>query len=272
MPSNWVDMAEGDIGTRAFSILGNPNALGSVMALTAMLSLSMFLVSKNFIQKLFYSGSFLVMSLCLAVTLSRGAWIGFGISLILFVFLFDKRYLLPIIGAGVLIMIFVPAISDRLIYMLSPQYILSSLTAGRLYRWEIGWDMLSNNLLFGVGPGHFGGAVSMRYLYYLGDVFYMDNYYLKTAVETGLTGLSSFLILLYSAFSAVLKGMLRIKKSEEGTLLMGIFTGMLGVSIHAFFENVFEVPGLTVLFWSVAALAMVLLYKDKNQHQPLRSS
>jgi O-antigen ligase len=177
----------------------------------------------------------------------------------------DKRYFLLLLVLGVLVMLFFPAISDRMIYMLSPQYIYSSLTAGRLYRWELGWEMFRNNPFLGVGPGHFGGAVSMRYTYYFEDVFYMDNYYLKTAVELGIAGLASFLVLMYSLLSGILKGLMKMKGSEEKTILTGIFTGMAGVLIHGFFENVFEVPGLTVLFWICAGLAMALIYKTDGQ-------
>ena len=87
--------------------------------------------------------------------------------------------------------------------MLSPEYIESSLKGGRLVRWITGIKILEGTPVFGVGLGHFGGAVAINNdLSYLVDgkmvkTFYMDNYYLKTAVETGLFGLFTFLMLMY---------------------------------------------------------------------------
>lgn len=266
MPAQWVDMAEGDVRTRAFSVLGGPNALGSVMVLVSPLALSMFFTARNRLQKVFFLISFAAMILCLLATLSRGAWIGFAIAILLFLFLYEKRALLPLTALGILLLTLIPPVSDRILYMLTPQYIYSSLTAGRLFRWEAGWSLFTNNLLLGVGPGHFGGAVAMRHPYYLGEeVFYLDNYYLKTAVELGLAGLVSYAILLWSLLSTTLKGILNLGKSVERTLLIGLFSGMAGVLTQGFVENVFEVPGVTVLFWMCAAFSMSLIYLPDSQ-------
>ncbi|MBN2853588.1 MAG: O-antigen ligase family protein [Clostridia bacterium] len=264
MPAGWVDAAELGVSTRAFSFVQSPNILGAIMTLTSMIAVGLFFYEKKKLNKLFYLASFAVMLLCLVFTLSRGAWIGFAVSLFVFVLLKDKRYILPVLAIGIIVILFVPAVSSRVLYMISPEYIFSSLTGGRMLRWIEGFDLFKENFLTGVGLGHFGGAVAMHYPNYFPKAFYMDNYFLKTAVETGILGVTSFIVLLYAMLSSIFKNVKLNKNTPQGDLLLALFSGLFGVTVHCFFENIFEVPGMITLFWMVAACAMVMIYKKKE--------
>lgn len=264
MPAGWVDAAEQGVSTRAFSFVQSPNILGAIMTLSSMISVGLFFYDKKRLNKLFYLVAFFIMLLCLVFTLSRGAWIGFAISLFIFVLFKDKRYILPVLAIGMILVLFIPAVSSRVLYMISPEYIFSSLTGGRMLRWIEGFNLFRENLLTGVGLGHFGGAVAMHYPNYFPKAFYMDNYFLKTAVETGILGVTSFFILLYAMLSNIFKNFKLKKNSPEGDMLLALFSGLFGVTIHCFFENIFEVPGMITLFWLVAACAMVMIHKKKE--------
>ena len=63
----------------------------------------------------------------LVFTSSRGAWIGFAVAFLVYVLLKDKRLLIPGIIAMVLVIALVPSVGNRITYMLSPEYIESSL-------------------------------------------------------------------------------------------------------------------------------------------------
>ena len=214
-----------------------------------------------------------MMVACLIFTFSRGAWIGFGVAILVYVFLKDKRLLIPAIVFGVLAIVLVPGISSRITYMLSPEYIESSLRGGRLVRWITGLKILSGTPLFGVGLGHFGGAVAINNdLSYLVDTemvktFYMDNYYLKTAVETGIFGLFAFVMLMYQI---VINGFRTIRITKDKTsreLEIGILAGLFGVIVHNFVENVFEVPMMTSCFWLLTAVLMHFWYINYKQNK-----
>ena len=41
MPASWVDASETDIGTRAYSIVQNPNGLGAFLLMGALVSMSL---------------------------------------------------------------------------------------------------------------------------------------------------------------------------------------------------------------------------------------
>ncbi len=273
MPAGWVDSKEAGVRTRVFSILTSPNILGSLLTLALPLTLSFGVISKNIKTKSLFYFLALMMVGCLVFTFSRGAWIGFGVAILVYVFLKDKRLLVPVIILGLLAVVLVPGIANRITYMLSPEYIESSLRGGRLVRWITGLQILKGTPLFGVGLGHFGGAVAINneLSYLVGtemvETFYMDNYYLKTAVETGLFGLFAFVMLMYQIIVNGLRTIRITTDKVSKELEIGIFAGLFGVIVHNFVENVFEVPMMTSCFWLLVAVLMhfwYINYKDND--------
>ncbi|WP_250277925.1 O-antigen ligase family protein [[Clostridium] colinum] len=275
MPAGWVDSKEAGVRTRVFSILTSPNILGSLMTLALPLTLSFGAISKNNKTKALFYILALMMVACLIFTFSRGAWIGFGVAILAYVFLKDKRLLIPVIILGLLAIVLVPGIANRITYMLSPEYIESSLRGGRLVRWLTGLQILKGTPLFGVGLGHFGGAVAINnnLSYLVGtemvETFYMDNYYLKTAVETGLFGLFAFVILMYQIIINSIRTIRITTDKISKELEIGIFAGLFGVIVHNFVENVFEVPMMTSCFWLLVAVLMHFWYINYNKNTVL---
>lgn len=272
-PSGWTDSKEAGVRARVFSILSSPNILGSLIALVTPICLSFVFIAKKIATKIIYFFLAMCMIGAILFTFSRGAWIGFAASICLYVFLKDKRLFIPFIILGLLAVIIVPGVAGRITYMLSPEYIESSLRGGRLVRWADGIRIFLTTPIFGVGLGHFGGAVAMNneIVYSVGlqnfKTYYMDNYYLKTAVETGIVGLTAFVILMYQV---VLNGLrtIKITKSKEiKELEIGILSGLFAVIIHNFVENVFEVPMMTSCFWLLVAILMHLWYINYKKEE-----
>ncbi len=270
MPAGWVDQNEAGVRTRVYSILTSPNIFGSLLTLATPMAVSLCLSSKERGRRLLFAFLSLMMLASLVFTSSRGAWIGFGVAFVVYVLLKDKRLLVPGIVAMVLVIVLVPSVGNRITYMLSPEYIESSLRGGRLVRWLTGLRILEFYPVFGLGLGHFGGAVAMNHgLTTIVDVevvktFYMDNYYLKTAVESGIVGLTAFIMLMYQVF---ING-LRVVKLTEGddfhSLACGILAGLSGVIVHNWVENVFEVPLMTTVFWMFVGVLMAVWYSKRH--------
>lgn len=147
----------------------------------------------------------------------------------------------------------IPVVSNRIRYLLSPRYIMSSITGGRLLRYKTGWYMFKENLWTGVGQGHYGGAVAMNHKELFPDTFYMDNYWLKTAVEMGVIGLAAFFIVILALFVWSVRALKTTIDHDRRLIIIGGFSGMMGILAHNLFENVFEVPYMVVYFWMVAA-------------------
>jgi len=263
-PAHWTDYAEGSTGTRVFSIVGSPNILGSIFILMIPLCLALVLQKeRSFNDRLIFFILLGAMGLSLVFTLSRGAWFGAAIALFVFCLAINPRWLF-ILAAGCGAMLLVPSVMSRIQYMLSDQYRLNSMTSGRLHRYQTGWNMFMQHKWTGVGLGHFGGAVAMNNSNLIPDTFYMDNYWLKTAVEMGLAGIAAFFILI---FILVLWSIRAVKQSENyDTRLVtaGGFAGLCGVIVHNMMENVFEVQYMVAYFWVIAALVFYFGLRRKR--------
>ena len=274
MPAGWTDHNEASLRTRVFAIFTSPNVFGSLLTLAAPMSVSMMLISKSRAAKAAFGVMTLFIAASLAFTFSRGAWIGFIVAVGVYVLVKDKRLIIPCVVAAVLIAVLVPSISGRIGYMLSPEYIESSLRGGRLVRWMTGLKIFADYPVLGIGLGQFGGAVAMNNNIsvivdnQVTEAFYMDNYMLKTAVESGLVGFTAFLALMYSVFINGLRTVRTAATDVSKELATGILAGLCGVIVHNFVENIFEVPMMTSLFWTFTAVLMsIWIYGRKNRSE-----
>lgn len=250
MPGNWVDTAE-NISTRAFSIIGSPNILGVIFVLLINFAIAKTLASKNIRNRIYYGSTSSIMLAGLLFTMSRGAWLAFAFALGIFTIVLVPKLVVPLAGAGAGFVLFGGGLSERLLYMLSPVYLMKSAAGGRLYRWAIGLELWSRNKLFGVGLGRFGGAVAMNNRL---APFYLDNYYLKTLVEMGIYGVAGlvFIIICFVLFSV--RAISNQTTTKGRIMTIGLFSGAMGVLAQNFVENIFEVPGMVVYFWLTVAL------------------
>lgn len=255
-PKSWTDVAEGTTATRVFSIVESPNILGSIFILIIPLCLALVLQkNRSFNERLIFFVLLGAMGISLILTLSRGAWLGAGVALFLFCLAVNPRWLI-LLAAGGGAMLLIPSVMNRIQYLLSPQYIISSMAGGRLMRYEKGWNLFLKNEFMGVGLGHFGGAVAMNNKNLVPDTFYMDNYWLKTAVEMGSMGIIAFAIVILALFVWSIRSIKHCGDYDTRLITAGGFAGLCGVLFHNLFENIFEVPYMVVYFWVVASLVL----------------
>ncbi|MFZ5596405.1 MAG: O-antigen ligase family protein [Bacillota bacterium] len=254
MPAEWVDQAEEGV-TRVFSIVTSPNVLGSLLLFFIPLALARMLIAKNRQSRLAYLSALGVLLACMVMTYSRGAWLALAVSITVMGLLYSPRLIIAMGVGGLAGILFVPGISSRLSYMLSPAYMASSQRAGRIARWTLGLEKLTENPFLGTGFGNFGGAVAARRI---PGSYYVDNFYLKTAVESGLIGLLALIWLLVGALRC---GYDAFKKISDGSLKImaaAILAGLTGVVTHNLVENIFEVPMMTTYFWLMAGILLSL--------------
>ncbi|MBQ3054743.1 MAG: O-antigen ligase family protein [Oscillospiraceae bacterium] len=268
IPAHWVSKTEAGVRTRAFSIIGSPNIMGCllVMAAPTLASLAYDKEKPLWLKLCAWAG---VMILCVAtlVTFSRGAWFGLAIAATLFVLLCDRKLVLFLLIGVAAVLLFVPEVANRILYLFTPEFQAATNAGGRAIRWATGLDLLHNhsNAFLGFGLGRFGGAIAMQNQVIEGlDYFYMDNYYLKTLVEMGYAGLSSYIILLFFTLLSSARTLFKRHKDALTIRGIGMLCGMIGVLAHCYFENIFEVPYMTAYFWAFAAVIMFLGFRRKK--------
>ncbi len=271
IPEGWVSRTEQSVRTRVYSITGSPNIMGSLLVLLAPLAAGIaYYSNKMYVKVLAICGTGLMCLSCI-FTFSKGAWGGLAVAVMVFAIFLDRRLIALMGAAGAGALIFIPSVANRITYMFTADYVAASNRAGRAVRWGTGLSLLKrSNPWLGFGLGRFGGAVAMQnqvidepgFSY-----FYMDNYYLKTLVEMGYIGIILFVVLLIGLILWCLRSIGRTKLNDMDktrVLVVSLFSGMMGVLAHCFFENIFEVPYMTAYFWSMAAAVFYLGYFRKS--------
>ena len=250
-PMSWVDASEGQ-RTRIFSIVQSPNVLGSYMVLALPVTTYLAVFAPSRARRV---------AAALVLTFSRGAQLAFLISLALVGMLRDRRLLLAGLAVAVLVAALVPSVTERFLHVFTPEYLEKSASDGRIARWLGAFDMMRLEPLFGLGPGHYGGAVGSRHF----GTVYVDSYYFKTLAEMGLLGLGLWLWLIGALFFALHQIWRALPKGKERWLAISLFAGLLGVALHNGVENIFEVPFLNAYFWFLAGLTLALPHLARKE-------
>lgn len=253
MPSRWVDSGEA-VKTRAYSIIGSPNALGSHMAFLAPIGLGLLMGAKKWSHRALWILCTAVILFCLLFTLSRGAWLALVGALGIMGIFYDKRILAVGLIAAILAGIFIPAVNQRMGYLFSAEYMEKSSQSGRISRWLTAYDQMMLDPLLGVGLGHFGGAVAKRHY----NSISVDNYYMGMLAETGLLGLGLLLWLIFVVIKKGFKAWKSLKDPGPRHLAASLLAGLLVIALHNAVENIFEIPYLTTYFWVMAGFLLAL--------------
>ncbi len=266
IPTTWLDAAESSVRTRVFSIVGSPNVLGSFLVLLIPVTLSQLFSARSRQQKLYYILCLLPMCLSLVFTYSRGAWLAMAGAFVIYGMIYNWRILLALFATAFAAPRLIPGISSRIGYMLSPAYILSSTRAGRVARWNMAIDKMVSRPLTGEGFGRFGGAVAARHI---PSSNYVDNFYLKTAAESGILGLASLVWLYLHGVRCVLNSYRRLTDPYLKGLAGGLIAGLMGVLLHNVVENIFEVPMMATYFWLLLGMTAALPHLEGQETPPL---
>lgn len=254
MPASWVDVRETAISTRAYSIVQNPNGLGAFLLMGTLVSLSLALASGLRKGHRIWLAAICVIQLAgVAVTFSRGAWIGLAAGVLALLMVEYRRYLAPLIAAGVVAWFAMPkTFVNRLTFAFSSTYIAKSLAAGRLYVWKISLQQMAAHPWFGVGLGTFGGTSAVSFSY---GRLWVDNFYLQLGAEGGLLLLVFFLWVLLRAAKGLVKGHGMAPDHYTRALCAGVFGAFVAVAVANFTASVWETLVVGVGFWFLAGLA-----------------
>lgn len=261
MPSHWMSKAETAVRTRVYSIFGSPNIMGDFMVMFVPMTAALaYYTDRKPLKAAAWLATILMCFACL-FTMSRGAWVGMAVAVVLFILLVDRRLFALLIAAAALLML-VPFVRTRIGFLFTDEFVAASSNGGRSERWTTGLALLhSGNPWLGYGLGMFGGAIAMQtQIMDWIEYFYMDNYYLKILVEMGYTGLVFFVLMMLSLVYTGARTLRRVHSAANAPdrklypLCAGMLCGLCGVLTHCFFENIFEEPYMMAYFWMIAAM------------------
>ena len=253
----WIDETMFEEATmRAYSTLANPNVLGEYLVLALPITALVFVnFTKTIWQKTVYAAMFVITLICLVLTQSRGCWIGFFVSAVIFVSYF-KSSLWKIIPFIVLALPFVlpETIINRL---LSVGDMSDSSTSYRVFIWLGTLEMLKHFWLGGIGIGEAAFRSVYPYYSYTGIVApHSHNLYLQLVVESGIVSLGVFVV----AMLIFVKDMINVQTSgrKYGIVATALLSGVAGFLVQSMFDYTFYNYRVMGIFFMVLALGGAL--------------
>jgi O-antigen ligase len=287
---------------RAYGTFEQPNPFGGYMGLSAPLALALVLYSRRHEfpawLKWLALGSLAALGAGIAMSGSRGAWLGAGAALGIVTIAYGRRgQVIVLIAVLVLALTGIwggaSLLPDQIVERLSGFLpLIGGLRAGgtvtsvevtdanyanleRLAFWQTAADMWSDHLWLGVGIGNYQTAYTQYSLpKWRNALGHAHNYYLNIAAEAGLLGLLAYL----SLWAAVLWWLAKTAHQARSTYTQALALGALGIVIHVSVHNVVDNLWVHHLYIHMALVlglvqAQPTLEPASTQpnHQPQRS-
>jgi probable O-glycosylation ligase (exosortase A-associated) len=213
---------------------GFANSLAMIFPIAYILSRT----TKNRILKLLGMFAAIWCVIGTILTYSRGGFLALGVGILALIFFERKKW--RIIGVILILFILIlPRLSEKYINRMNTiqTYQEDPSAMGRIAANHAAINMVKENPIFGVGAGNFNELVvdftPLEYRQYVKSGLSIHNVILQAASETGLVGLTIFLLLILRGFwnSLVLIMKKKIKQSEE----LYNLSLMLGIALFAIF-------------------------------------
>lgn len=258
----WVDLNRFlNAPTRVTGCFSNPNFLALYLVMILPLTFSYILdPCQNHFRRFFFLIAFLSEFVCLLLTYSRGAWVGFAVAVFVYLLLASKKtmaftFILPV-GCLALLPIVPPKIWERMLSIISKA---DSSVQYRFYTW-CGVKRMLKEHPWGIGLGQ--NAFSSYYPRYalsgIETVVHTHRLDLQILSELGLSGMIIFAVLLLFFLCALCKGCRILEGRERGEFL-GAGCAVIGALIMGCFDHIWYQKSLFFLFWTVFALFFAVL-------------
>lgn len=254
--TSWVDsnMFQ-EIQARVYSTFENPNVLGEYLLLVIPLCISLFFANKNWGIKIFMAGAALIMITCLALTYSRGCYLGIIFAAVVFALLLNIRFIL-LLFAGIIALPFVlpKTIMNRFI---SIGNMSDSSTKYRLSIWQSSLEVIKDYWYRPIGQG--AEAFNKVYPLYAQNgvgTQHAHNFFLQTAVETGLIGILAILMCIFRVIQYIFNGIRKAITFADKVILIGFVSGVCGFLVQSIFDNTWYNYRVVLIFWIFIALAV----------------
>ena len=237
MPNKWVDLDEYQLSRRIYSTFFNPNIFGFyINFIILMVCEKLDLKKINLEWFVFYTGI-----LCLFFTFSRTAWISLIIALLI-ASIFNKKYL------KYAIFIFIVIFGmDTILGVGRMNPVRASEDSSLKYRLEI-WKaciaIIKDNFITGIGFGTLFKHVSQYSNVVKPNIEHCHNLYLQIFTETGITGFSIFLALLYKVGKNL---WIKIRNSQNNAAWITALSVLVMTMVHGLVDSVFFTPQILLI-------------------------
>ncbi len=240
---------------RVYSTLENPNNYAEFIVLTFPVSLIFCTGIVDRRWRTICTASLAIPVVALLMTYSRSGWVSFALAAVVFLALWDKRYLpLVIVAAFAALPILPDSIFNRILTIGNTA---DSSNRYRLYIWSSVLQMLRDYGLTGIGlgPGNFIPLYA-NYSSPLASVAYHSHMvYLEVWLEMGLLGIVSFLGMY---LGIIRRGIRAIRHADPmvKNVLIACVSSLAGVSFVCGVEYVWFYPRVLFAFFITIGITL----------------
>jgi O-antigen ligase len=298
----WPEAINFGDQTRLGGTFGNPAFLATYFLALFFLNAILFLLYQGPQKKLF-AGMCVLSLVLVAMSGTRGAWIGSAVGLILFAGLIlifkGKQYLkFGVAVLAILVLLFasfkfLPKVWERVSpFFASRIYGLWEIPKPRQIVWGIGWEAFKDHPIFGWGLENFIYAYNKHFVpdlhtYEMSTFDRPHNKIIDLLASTGIVGFLSYLSLFAVLTWQGLRSLLRLRSlrlrsgqapqvaqnnnSDKDFLVKSLFLSLLGAY---FVQNLvlFEMPTSGIVFFLILSLGSWLFFNSEQspkQSKPL---
>ena len=242
---------------------GEPNTLGGYLVLMLSIVAGLLLTYGSNKQKAFLSFLAFIILMSLAATLSRSSWL--ALLPMAFVLLYFSNKKMPIIMVMLIVILISPfilpkSVTDRVIFTFTQpketgQVMLGNVridtsTSARFTSWK---NVLEKDFIKQPILGY--GVTGYRFI---------DAQYARVLAETGLVGMITFFILIYSVYINAIHVYRSTTDPLYKGLSLGYLAGFIAMLFHAIGTNTFIIVRIMEPFWFLTAMVIMIPTVEQN--------
>lgn len=249
---------------RVYSTFGNPNNFAETIVLVLPFVCALFLSSESKKAKLGFGVVFAICIAALAVSYSRSCYVAFAITAVVFILMYDWKFIIPLAAIAIVCIPFLPeTIMNRILTIGSME---DSSNAYRPMIWEGVIRLIKDTGLSGIGIGPL--AFAKLYPSYANPLAitapHSHMLYMEIFVELGIVGFFGFFGFMYASIK---KG-LAVFNSTNKTLrcmIIAVISALAGISFTGCAEYIWFYPRVMFVFWIVIGILLATVRISKKQ-------
>ena len=238
---------------RIYSFFDNANAFAGILVMGMPLTYALILNAETWYGR---AAALIVLVLCglaLVQTYSRGGWVGFAVTVVVFVAFWNWRLLPALVIVGLCCLPILPStVYNRILSIGSKE---DGSTSYRFSIYRCTWVILKDYWLQGVGLG--SNVLNSVYRQYPLWTFPVHSHclYLQVWAETGLFGLLTFLGAMIHQGKRAVKACSAADRRVK-LMIAAAVAGLCGILVMGLAEYVWFYTRSLYLFWFVFAVAV----------------
>ncbi|MCD8049748.1 MAG: O-antigen ligase family protein [Clostridia bacterium] len=263
----FVDLTENEgMPGRVYSTFSNPNNYAELLLLFVPFFVPLLMSLKKNGQRILAAAGAAVCVVALAMTYSRSCWVGIALAVVVFIMIYDKRFIVPAAIIAIAAIPFLPETIINRIFTIGSMD--DSSNSYRIYIWEACIRMVRDFGLtgLGLGPSSFKAVYPDYAASIAATASHSHMLYMELVIETGVLGFASFMAYMFIVVKKTAGAMRRMTGKLRAAAAAGI-SSLGGIAFVCCVEYVWFYPRDMAAFWIVTALCLVTCRISKKEQQ-----